>query len=226
MLVPLLVAALTVPVGAPVGACSDPRVAPAEVGAAASRVPAADSTLEALYASGQSFERFLAAAEARRRQWERNWNGATVPADVLAQARALKRSWRLLVIAVDGCSDSVNTVPYLARLEALAPSISMRIVHSSVAQGLMESHRTPDGRPATPTVLVLDGAGDEAGCWIERPALLQQLAMDLRAAGRIEEFQRDKQQWYDRDAGASTVREVVEALVAAESGRIRCDAKR
>jgi hypothetical protein len=101
----------------------------------------------------------------------------------------------------------------------------MRIVSSSVATAQMESHRTPDGRPATPTVLVLDESGNEVGCWIERPAKLQALAIELRTAGRIEEFQRDKQGWYDRDAGASTVREVVEVLAAAESGGVRCDAK-
>lgn len=221
MLVHLFVAAMA----APLAGCTATSVG-AESPGVVQVAAATDSTLEALYASGQTFARFLVAAESRRRQWERNWNDAIVAPEVLAQARSLKRRWRLLVIAVDGCSDSVNTIPYLARLEASAPSISMRIVHSSVAQAQMESHRTPDGRPATPTVLVLDEAGNEAGCWIERPALLQQLAIDLRAAGRIEEFQRDKQGWYDKDAGASTIREVVETLAAAEAGGVRCDAKR
>ena len=217
MLIPVLVAALAL---APVEGCaveSSPVVA----------TPAtADSTLGALYAGGQTFERFLAAANSRRREWERNWDGAVIAPDVLATARGLKRQWRLLVIAVDSCSDSVNTIPYLARLVAEVPAIGMRIVSSSVGKELMEAHRTPDGRPATPTVLVLDEAGNETGCWIERPAKLQALAIELRGAGRIEEFQRDKQSWYDRDAGASTVREVVEVLAAAEAGGVRCDARR
>jgi hypothetical protein len=145
---------------------------------------------------------------------------------VLATARGLKRQWRLLVIAVDSCSDSVNTVPYLARLVAEVPGIGMRIISSSVGEAQMQSRRTPDGRPATPTVVILDDAGNEAGCWIERPAKLQALAIEMRAAGKQDEFARDKQAWYDRDGGASTVREVVEALAAAEAGGVRCDARR
>ena len=182
---------------------------------------ATDSTLAALYAAGETFERFLAAADDRRRQWEKNWDEATIAPDVLATARGLRRQWRLLVIAVDSCSDSVNTIPYLARLVAEVPGIGMRIVSSSAGQEQMEAHRTPDGRPATPTVVILDDEGKEAGCWIERPAKLQALAIEMRGAGKIDEFSRDKQAWYDRDAGASTVREVVEALAAAESGGIR-----
>ncbi len=201
----------------PPAACDEAAVAP--------RI-ARDSALTALFTGGQSFPQFLAEADDRRRQWERTWDEARIEPDVLASARGLKRRWRLLVIAVDSCSDSVNTVPYLARLEAEVPAIRMRIVPSSAATAQMESHRTPDGRPATPTVIILDESGNEAGCWIERPAALQRMAIEARAAGRIDEFQREKQGWYDRDAGASTVREVVEALVTAESGGLRCDAKR
>jgi hypothetical protein len=221
MLVPVLVAALAIPpAGVPVVACT---LEPAPMSAA---VTPTDSTLTALYAGGETFERFLAAADDRRRQWEKNWDEAVIAPDVLATARGLRRQWRLLVIAVDSCSDSVNTVPYLAKLAAEVPAIGMRIISSSTGQAQMEAHRTPDGRPATPTVVIIDDAGNEAGCWIERPAKLQALAIELRGAGKVEEFQRDKQAWYDRDAGASTVREVVEALAAAETGGVRCDARR
>jgi hypothetical protein len=221
MLVPVLAAVLAI---APVDACVFGS-APAGAVVPRAAVPA-DSTLVSLYTSGETFDRFLAAADDRRRQWERHWDEARIAPDVLATARGLTRSWRLLVIAVDSCSDSVNTVPYLARLVAEVPGIGMRIISSSVGQAQMEAHRTPDGRPATPTVLIIDDAGNEAGCWIERPAKLQALAIEMRAAGKIDEFSRDKQAWYDRDAGASTVREVVEALAAAEAGAARCDARR
>lgn len=226
MLVPVLVAVLAV---APGDACVPQPVPFATVSTSGSPTMSSspgDSTLAALYAGGETFERFLAAADDRRRQWEKHWDEARIEPDVLATARGLKRQWRLLVIAVDSCSDSVNTIPYLAKLVAEVPGIGMRVISSSAGQALMESHRTPDGRPATPTVVILDDAGNEAGCWIERPAKLQLLAIEMRGAGKIDEFSRDKQAWYDRDAGASTVREVVEALAAAESGGIRCDARR
>ena len=184
--------------------------------AAQTATPAlADSSLEALYASGVPFDRFLADATARRAAWVKNWENSEVPPEVLAMARGLEGRWRLLVIAVDGCSDSVNTIPYLARLVSLAPRIELRIVSPTAGRAVMEAHQTPDGRPATPTVLILDAAGNAVGAWVERPSLLQQMALDARAAGTLNRMLNGKQAWYDADAGASTLREVVDLVALA-----------
>lgn len=186
----------------------------------------ADSALLALYASGSDFATFLAAAEARKAAWEKNWTEGRVPQASVAVAQSLPGKWRLLVVAVDGCSDSVNTIPYIARLVAQVPSLEMRIVLPDPGRPVMEAHRTPDGRPATPTVVLLDETGQNVGCWIERPAELQRQAIAARDAGTLDAFQRGKQAWYDADAGASTVREVVAMIEAAAAGTPRCAAKR
>lgn len=186
----------------------------------------ADTSLVALYDAGATFESFLAAADDRKAQWERHWRESVVPPDALATARALTGRWRLLVVAVDGCSDSVNTIPFLARLVTEVPALELRIVTPEQGRAVMEGHRTPDGRAATPTVLILAPDGREAGCWVERPSALQAMAIKAREEGRSEEFGRDKQGWYDRDAGASTIREVVAALIAAADGRPHCESRR
>lgn len=185
---------------------------------------APDSTLVALYESGIGFDRFLAEARARRAMWTRNADAAQVPADVLAAAQALPGQWRLLAVAVDGCSDSVNTIPYIARLVELVPQLELRIVSPRSGREVMAARRTPDGRAATPTVVILDASGREAGCWIERPAELQRRAIEANAGGGTSAFAATKQAWYDADAGASTLREIVSLLAAAASGRRGCDA--
>lgn len=184
----------------------------------------ADSTLVALYEQGERWDDFLGAARARRAMWVRNSEAAVVPPDALAQARALPGTWRLLVVAVDSCSDSVNTIPYLARLVAEVPGLDVRIITPRQGRELMAARRTPDGRAATPTVVILDAEGREAGCWIERPAALQAIALTENAGGGTPAFAARKQAWYDDDQGASTIREVVAALVAAASGTRGCDA--
>lgn len=214
-----LVATLTA--FAPLPACAP--AAPAVVGSPATAAPA-DSTLAALYASGVDYRAFLAAARARRAQWVQHTNAAVVAPDVLATAQALPGRWRLLVSAVDGCSDSVNTIPYIARLVELVPSLEMRIVDPEAGKPIMESHRTPDGRAATPTVVILDAAGNDVGCWVERPAFIQSRAITARGAGLMDQFAREKQSLYDGDSGVSTVREVVAVLQAAAAGTPRCDA--
>ena len=234
--VPFLLAALAapsvVPPVGPVAGASVRRSAPLVCVEAAEDAPrpvapapslAPDSTLAALYASGVDYAAFLGATAARRAQWLANSGAARIPADVLTTARGLMGRWRLLVVAVDSCSDSVNTIPYLAALVAQVPGLEMRVVLPGPGKPVMEAHRTPDGRPATPTVVVLDAAGREAGCWVERPAALQSDALVARRDGRYDAFQSGKQAWYDADAGASTVREVVAVLAAAAAGTPRCD---
>lgn len=226
MIVPLLVAALALPAGPVAPPACDLGVAEASrayvARADARATSGADSSLAALYESGDDFTTFLAKAVARRAMWVKHWEESQVPADALAAAQAIPGRWRILVSAVDGCSDSVNTIPYLARLVTLVPSLEMRIVLPGPGRVIMEAHRTPDGRPATPTVVILDAEGKDVGCWVERPFELQEAALKARAAGTIDDFQRNKQQWYDADAGASTIREVVAVIAAAAAGTPRC----
>lgn len=203
------------------------RCGPSEpVPASARSAPATDSALVALYEGGETWEQFLARARARRAVWLRNAERGGLPADALATAQALPGRWRLLVIAVDACSDSVNTIPFVAQLVAAAPQLAMRIISPDAGRDVMARRRTPDGRPATPTVVLLDESGAEAGCWIERPAALQALAIEARAGGGTAEFASSKQAWYDADAGASTVREIVALLEKAAAGARGCDAPR
>src|SRR5688500_621170 len=73
------------------------------------------------YAKGITFAAFLDKTESRRAQWHANYNDAAVTADMVTRMRALPGRRRLLVVAEDWCGDSVNTIPYLARLIDGAP---------------------------------------------------------------------------------------------------------
>ena len=152
-------------------ACAaDPSVAPASRAQGAA-VPA-DSTLRRLFDGGQRFAEFVAAARQRKAEWERHATRGPFPDTLAARARAAG-PWKLLVVAVDGCSDSVNTIPYLARFLEQVPGVELRIIGSAAGRAIMDAHRTPDGRGATPTVLLLDAEYVERGAWIERPSALQ-----------------------------------------------------
>jgi len=183
-----------------------------------------ESNLDSLYTSGETYDAFLASAKARRAAWVKNTEVAAVPLDALATARAIPGRWRLLVSVLDACSDSVNTIPYLAQLVSQLENVEMRIITPAAGKSMMESHRSPDGRAATPTLVVLDEAGNDVGCWIERPAELQRGFLAAKAISKAEEnqFINNKQKWYDADAGASTIREVVAVLQAAAAGKPVC----
>ena len=178
-------------------------------------LPAQTPDYAALWASGETYGEFTADIRARQSLWERNRARAAVPDPVLSRARAVPGSWRLLVVAFDRCSDSVSTIPYLAELAERVDGLALRIIPPDEGRAIMDANPTAGGRPATPTVLILDDAWRPRGAWVERPAELQAwyeanpdgLSHDARYF--------EKMEWYDRDAGRSTVEEVVSLLEAA-----------
>lgn len=201
---------------APPLACDPPS-------AAAAGLHADDPRLEALYRSGREFADFLETADRRRDLWLRHYGKGEVPEDLLARAAALEGRWRILAIAEDWCSDSVNTVPFLALLADASDAIELRVIDSESGRDVLDAYRTPDDRTATPTILVLDGDYDEVGCWVERPAELQAWALETRPTLDDRQFLARKMAWYAEDAGRSTIREVLERIEAAAAGSRICE---
>ena len=215
---PLLVAVLSAspcaagdasPAGAPI----------ASVASAAHALPS--DSLKAAWEGGQTWAAFYDATERRRELWVRNWTNAAAAEDLLARARAAG-PWRILVITEPGCSDSVNSVPSIAKLVEGTPGLELRLVDSKVGRPWMEAHRTADGRAATPTVLVLDADYEIRGCWVEQPAKLQAFWLPVVASGATAERLDEKMAWYAEDGGRETLRELVEVLEGAASGQVVC----
>jgi hypothetical protein len=176
-------------------------------------------TLQATYALGIPFAEFLTGAQNRKEQWVANYAGtASIDATLAARAHAVQGKWRLLVVSIDSCSDSVNTVPHIARLVDQLTNVEMRIVTPDQGRWLMESHRTPDGRAATPTVVLIDENWQERGCFIERPPMLRNHMDSLPSNQKFSA----KMSWYAEDAGRSTVAEVVAMMEAAGRGELQC----
>jgi thioredoxin family protein len=167
----------------------------------------------ALFAKGVSYHDFLDAARSRRDEWLERSKDATVAADAVARVKQLGARRRLLVVAEDWCGDSANTLPYLARLAEAAPDVlDLRIVDSSIGRPVMEEHKTPDGRAATPTVVVLDESGALIAAWVERPSGLQKWYIGQQDVLGRTELLDQKYKWYREDQGRSAIREVVELL--------------
>lgn len=214
---------------APVGACSAEAPVPGST--------FVEEDLQAAYAEAVSFEVFLDSAESRRGLWIENWERSDVPSPLLERARALVRAssqssakasggdppfWRILAISVDSCSDSVSTVPYLARLAEQVDGLELRVLDPERGAPWMEAHRTPDGRPSTPTVLLLDADYELRGCFIEQPKPVQEFWLPALEDGTARAEMRRKLEWYTADAGHTTMAEFVDILAAAPTDQPIC----
>jgi len=183
----------------------------------AGEAPPADA-LQQMYGEGVDFDTFLANAVRRKQMWDDNWAESDPADDFVARAAALQGSYRILAVAVDSCSDSVNTIPYIARLVQRVDQLGLQIVHPDDGGLLMDIYRTPDDRGATPTVVILDGDYELVGAWVERPSPLQDWWVGHPEIS-IAEKARRKQGWYDWDEGYTTYAEIVALLEAADARR-------
>lgn len=175
--------------------------------------PRQDIDYAGLYAKGVTFAEFLENARARRDQWRAHYNDATVTPDLITRMRALPGRRRLLVVAEDWCADSVNTIPYIVRLVDGAPErLELRLIDSERGKAVMEAHRTPDGRAATPVVVVLAEDGRVLGTWTERPSSTQTWFLEKQKTTMQKPLHDELKDWYAKDAGKTTVAEIAEIV--------------
>lgn len=171
----------------------------------------ADLDFAALWGQALPFSGFLATAD-RRTFWEGVYRQARPPAWATDEA-ARRAPQRWLVLAEDWCNDAVSVVPVLAKLAEAVPGIELRILRRDEHPEVMDAFLT-DGARAIPIVMVLGDDGELIGVWGPRPAPLQEWVQrhrDLEAPVRVLEARK----WYARDAGWTTMREVLAVGAAA-----------
>jgi len=181
-----------------------------------------DSTLVSLFASGQSFADFLRAAKARREGWLRIADSAQVAEALVERAKAVGGEWSLLVVAIDACGDSMNSVPYADKLASLVPGLSLRIVSPSAGRSVQQSHRSLDGRPATPTFVLLDAGGNDVGCIVELPTEIREWGHSVRSTVSSDSLHAGIRSFYARNRGVAIATELVQLMEAAKAGARRC----
>ena len=167
-----------------------------------------------LFEQGVTYDAFLSSVDARAADWQRNSAAAQVADEAVAAVRAMPRPRKLLVVAAASCSDSVSTLPYLAKLAALSEGkLALRVVDPTAGRPVMEAHRAPDGRAATPTLAILEDDGTFVAAWVERPGTLQRWYDESRKTQSVGALQPQKMEWYAEDAGRTTISDVVALLV-------------
>jgi hypothetical protein len=170
--------------------------------------------------AGRPFDQFLSSVRAREAQWKSRFANAAVDADALTRVRALKEKRRILAVAEDRCSDSAWAVPYIAKLAAAVPErLELRVIGRLEGGAVQSANLTPDGRAATPTIVILDESGRALGAWVERPSELQEWVIQNKPSISSDELHARMHKWYTEDAGKSTVREIVALLEKSAGGK-------
>jgi hypothetical protein len=162
-----------------------------------------------LWENALTFDAFLAASTKHKGLWEGLYNIAQIPGWAADAVPAGARR-KLLVIAEDWCGDASSTVPVLARLAAEVPGLELRIILRDQNPAVMDRYLT-NGSRSIPIVIALDDDFNELGHWGPRPRQLQAWVMENRGAMPKEQLYPQVRQWYARDRGETSLREVLEA---------------
>jgi hypothetical protein len=161
-----------------------------------------------LWDKALTFEAFLAASTKHKGLWDGiygiaripEWAGAAVPEGV---------ERKLLVIAEDWCGDASSTIPVVAKLAATVPGLELRVILRDENPEVMDRYLT-NGSRSIPIVIVLDDGYRELGHWGPRPRELQAWVMDHRLTIPKAVRYPQVRQWYARDRGETTLREVLQ----------------
>jgi hypothetical protein len=152
---------------------------------------------------------FLAASTKHKGLWEGIYSIARLPEwAVTALPPGIRR--RLLVLAEDWCGDASSTIPLVAKLSDQVPGLELRILRRDEYPEVMDRYLT-NGSRSIPIVIALDEEFRELGHWGPRPRELQAWVMANRASTPKAELYPKVRQWYARDRGESTLREVLAA---------------
>lgn len=166
----------------------------------------AQGDLNTLFNQGQAWAPWFEDVSVQRSTWEMVVKQATPPDAMVERFKAVGTGLKLLLVAEALCSDSMQSVPHIAALAAKA-GVELRIVGKDVAAAAIDGHRTPDGRTATPTLIMIRD-GKDVGAWVERPAALQTWFLANAQLSRQDRLAR-KTSWYQWDRGESTLAEIV-----------------
>lgn len=176
-------------------------------------VMAGQADYSALWEKATPFDQYLRTVKAREQSWKSRFANAAIDADLMNEVRALPGKRRILAVALDRCSDSAWAVPYIAKLAAAVPErLELRVIGPKDGGRIQSDNLTPDGRIATPTVVVLDEMNRSLGGWVERPSELQKFFIDNKATMDSDLLHDKMDAWYTEDAGKSTLREILALL--------------
>lgn len=170
-----------------------------------------EPTVRERFYAGSTFDELIARRKDNAALWASIYNRAAIDPDAAARIRAIEHRVHLLVLNEDWCGDSVNILPYVARLTEATDHLEMRILGRDTNRDLMDAHLTGNSR-SIPIVIVYDADFREKGWWGPRPGPLQRWVIAEGLALPKPDRYPLVRAWYARDKGRTTISEILSII--------------
>ncbi|MGN7818980.1 thioredoxin family protein [Chitinophaga sp. 22536] len=149
----------------------------------------------------------------RQQRWLKT---SVINEDITAAVKNITAPQQWVIITEPWCGDAAHIVPFLHKIAALNPLITIDIQLRDTPPFLIEQYLT-NGTRSIPKLIIRDQDGNDMAVWGPRPAECQVLYNRLKAEKA--DFERTKielQQWYNEDKGKSLQAELLEVLTAVQ----------
>ena len=163
------------------------------------------------FATGLAFQDFVASAQKYQELWTIGAHRAAVPPDVLDRFSTISTPLRFVALHADWCLDAIGVVPYLAKLTESNPLIELRNFVRDDNLDLMNSHLT-NGTQSIPVIIAYNPDWTERGWWGPLPRELWDWYMETGRNIPKPEKYHYKRQWFARDRGVTSMREIAEMV--------------
>ena len=170
-----------------------------------------EPTVRERFYAGSTFDELIARRKDNAALWASIYNRAAIDPDAAARISAIEHRVHLLVLNEDWCGDSVNILPYVARLTEATDHLEMRILGRDTNRDLMDAHLTGNSR-SIPIVIVYDADFREKGWWGPRPGPLQRWVIAEGLALPKPDRYPLVRAWYARDKGRTTISEILSII--------------
>lgn len=168
-------------------------------------------TLSERFYEGATFADVIKRPKENAVLWEALFKRSSISQDVAARLANVRGQWHLLVLNEDWCGDSVNILPYVARLADSHPGIELRVLGRDTNPDLMNAHLSGKSK-SIPVVIVYDENFVEVGWWGPRPRELQKWVINEGLALPKPDRYRHIRTWYARDHGVTIVSEILSII--------------
>jgi len=168
-------------------------------------------TLRERFFAGSTFQDLLDRRKDNSELWNSIYRRAVLEPEAVERVKQIEHRFHLLILNEDWCGDSVNILPYVARLAESTDHLELRILGRDANRDLMDSHLTGGSR-SIPVVIVYDADFQEKGWWGPRPGPLQRWVVEEGLALPKPDRYPLIRGWYARDKGKTIVAEILSII--------------
>lgn len=159
----------------------------------------------------EALSRYTQLNEARMRRWDKTLK---IEKTLRVKIEAIHKPITFLVLTESWCGDAAPSLPVLNKIAELTPSIELRILLRDENLELMGYFMTNKAL-SIPKLILWDTALEELiTSWGPRPVKATEMVADFKKVyGQLTpDLIESLQSWYNKDKGASIVKEVVDLL--------------